>query len=93
MKTSDNHERNITIIKSAQSERSKQIISAKGFLEKIGVNEEALKKLDGEQSPFVLDGIESYRGQWPWQVLVTTSRGFCGGVLINNPCYVLTARH
>ena len=93
MKTSDNHERNITIIKSAQSERSKQIISAKVFLEKIGVNEEALKKLDGEQSPLVLDGIESYRGQWPWQVLVTTSGGFCGGVLINNPCYVLTARH
>ena len=92
MKTSDNHERNITILKKAQSERSKQINSAKRFLEKIGVNEEALKKLGGEYGLQVLDGIESYRGQWPWQALVSTSRGFCGGVLIHS-CYVLTARH
>jgi len=90
--TSDNRAQNVTLRENANRERQEQIASAREFLKKIGVKEEYNKPSGNAPGPKVLGGVISNRGQWPWQALVKSTGGFCGGVLIHS-CYVLTARH
>jgi len=43
-------------------------------------------------SDYILDGFETDINEYPWQVLIHFSPGFCGGSLISNR-WVLTAAH
>jgi len=42
----------------------------------------------------IVGGTEAPKGAWPWQALITTSRGFgfCGGTLVKEQ-FVVTAAH
>ena len=47
---------------------------------------------DNSFSNKIIGGTNANSGEFPWQALVQSPNGFCGGVLIHS-CYVITAQH